>query len=168
MQLEIVEDNIKTFILPLYLDFPVSEKAIANRIVKENKKRETKKLKKDEKRKGPVTTMRPFDRYWFNLNNYRNWHSRVEWLIKKQFTPLEVPPFFTAKKIKITYSIERISTVLYDTWNIDHIVDKYFCDWLVKNEYIPDDNYEVVSHGETIPDRGNFSDRVIAKVEILL
>ena len=150
MQLEIVEDNIYTFILPVYVDFPISPRA-----------RSEKNLKR-------LAAGKPYNRKWLNLNWYRNAHHHELSDAKLLFQPLEIPTHFTADKIKVSYSAERISCIKYDVMNVLSIVDKFFLDWLVIGNYIQDDNLNIVSYGSFEADNGNFSDRVIANVEILL
>lgn len=167
MELEVI-DNTRVFILPMYIDFPVSESAIAKRIIKENKKRASKILKAGQKRQPPLTKMRPFDRYWLNLNEYRNWHPHVEQKIKKTYCPIELPKYFTANKIRISYDIRRQENIIYDEWNPLSIIDKYFCDWLQTCGYIPNDNLKHVTHGQTVnASCGDLESKCIARVEIL-
>lgn len=82
-----------------------------------------------------------------NLNIYRNLHHYHLDRQKKEFTQAVMPllkgkPF--AKQIWIHYTIFASRKGRLDTMNIGSIVDKYFCDVLVKAGKIPDDHYEHV------------------------
>lgn len=136
------------YILPLYVDLPISKKARSKR----NKERLSKGLN--------------HNRYWLSLNKYRNWSRFLEHEIKDAFEPIESQPFY-GYKIKVTYFIERKGKVSFDTRNFDSIVDKYFMDWLVKKSYIPDDNFKHVCYGESDGKNGCEENRVIVTIEIM-
>jgi len=136
------------FILPLYVDLPISKKARSAK----NKKR--------------LANGKPFNRYWLNLNQYRNWGRFLEHNIKESFEPIEKVDF-KAERIKVSYHIERRGKPEYDVRNIDSIVDKYFMDWLVQEFYIPDDDFKHVCYGESDGENGCEENRVIATIEIV-
>jgi hypothetical protein len=137
------------FVLPVYVDFPISERA------------------RTQRNKDRFAAGKPYNRKWLNLNWYRNAHHHETAKAKTLFHPIEVPDFFKADRIKITYSAERKSNVLYDLMNVISIVDKFFLDWLVSHEYIPDDNRTIVFYGAPTAEGGNAYDRVIVDVEVL-
>ena len=101
-----------------------------------------------------------------NLNVYRNLHPMVNNQVKQIFEPIQ-GEVFTAEKIRISYYVEKKMRRLFDTKNITTVVDKFFCDWLVKNGCIPDDNFMHVCYGSEDGIMGCVTDRVIATVEIL-
>lgn len=92
--------------------------------------------------------------YWLNFNTYIHLHHMVKGEIKERFQPIEKPEFFRAEYMRITYYVYpeklkngSVSKKIFDTRNYTDIVNKMFCDWLVKNNYIEDDNYHYVSNG---------------------
>ena len=101
-----------------------------------------------------------------NLNIYRNLHPMVNNQVKQIFEPIK-REVFKAEKIRISYYVEKKMRRLFDTKNITTVVDKFFCDWLVKSGYIPDDNFMHVCYGSEDGTMGCVTDRVIATVEIL-
>jgi hypothetical protein len=137
------------FILPLYVDLPISIKA---------------RSKKNLKR---LADGKPFNRYWMNLNVYRNLGRMLEHKIKEAFYPVGIPEGFKAEKIRITYHIQRKGKVKFDIGNVFAIVDKYFLDWMVTAGYIPDDNLDHVDYGQITGENGCDENRVIAHIEIL-
>jgi hypothetical protein len=102
-----------------------------------------------------------------NMNIYRNLNFMVNNQMKQIFEPIK-GNIFKAEKIKISYFVEKKMRRLFDTKNITTVVDKFFCDWLVKNECIPDDNFMHVCYGGEDGTMGCITDRVIATVEIIL
>ena len=142
------ENIIHKFYLPSYIDIPISLKCRS----KTNKKR--------------LAEGKPWNRYYLNLNVYRNLHQHTENQLKKMFKPIKCERF-EAEKIRITYFVEKKQKRLFDSRNITDIVDKYFCDWLVENKYIPDDNFMHVCHGGDDGIYGCVTDRVVATVEVL-
>jgi len=140
---------IYTFYLPTYIDFPISLKA------------------RSEKNKKRLAAGTPYNRKYLNLNTYRNLNFIVNNQMKQLFKPIQ-GELFKAEKIRITYFVEKKMKRLFDTRNITDIVDKFFCDWLVKNGYIPDDNFMHVCHGGDDGIYGCITDRVIATVEVIL
>ena len=101
-----------------------------------------------------------------NLGVYRNLHYMVNNQMKQMFKPIQ-GEVFKAEKIRISYYVEKKMRRLFDTKNITTVVDKFFCDWLVKNGCIPDDNFMHVCYGSEDGIMGCVTDRVIATVEIL-
>jgi hypothetical protein len=92
-------------------------------------------------------------KFMLNLNVYRNSHFQSLSDAKIQFTKdfiLEHRDFLKNKfqSVKITYTIIPHNKVMFDIQNVLSIVDKFFCDALVKSGIIPDDNYTCVSYGE--------------------
>lgn len=137
------------FILPIYVDFQISDRA------------------RSKKKKAMLARGKTFERKWLNLNWFRNAYFHEVDKAKKLFTPLECPSFFKADKIKVTYSVERKSSVKYDTMNVISIIDKFFLDWLVEREYIPDDNRTIVYYGAPKASGGDLYDRCLVTIEIL-
>jgi len=91
-------------------------------------------------------------KYALNLNVYRNCHYHILNQMKVNFKHniiAEHIDILTYKfdKVKITYTIIPNDKRLFDTKNVESIVDKFFCDALVECGIIPDDNYTVVSYG---------------------
>lgn len=85
--------------------------------------------------------------YALNLNVYRNAHYQVLNHMKVSFTELiepEVQKLPELNKAVLSYSYYPGSMRLSDTANVCSIVDKFFCDALVKAGKLPDDNYNYV------------------------
>ena len=102
-----------------------------------------------------------------NLNVYRNLHHQVNNEVKKLFSPHVGYPQFNAQRIVVSYVVSKRTKRRYDAMNVVSIVDKFFMDWLVNNEYIKDDDCNTVSYGSIVGKNGCESDSVIATVEIL-
>lgn len=136
------------FDLPLYIDIPLSPKA------------------RSEKNKKRIAKGTPYTRHMLNLNIYRNMPYHLNNELKRRFKPLR-GNMFKAEKIRISYYVEKKMNRLFDTRNITDVVDKFFCDWLVKNRCIPDDNFMHVSYGGDDAMMGCITDRVIATIEVL-
>ena len=91
-------------------------------------------------------------RFALNLNTYRNacYHvlnqAKINFKNELLLTYSELLKL-KFNKVKITYIIIPHNKQLFDTKNIESIVDKFFCDALVECGIIPDDNYTVVSYG---------------------
>lgn len=137
------------FELPLYIDIPISERA-----------RSEKNLKR-------IAAGKPYTRYWFNMNVYRNLHHHLEVKMKSEFRPLSIPEYFQAEQIRITYHINRNGRTSFDTMNVISIVDKYFLDWMVICGYLPDDSFKNVSYGGITGENQTIESKVIAEVEII-
>lgn len=89
--------------------------------------------------------------YYLNLNFYRNAHYQILNKMKVTFTEeihdqISALPRF--KKISLTYTLYPKTHRLCDVANVCSIVDKFFCDALVKNQKIKDDNYTFLNHIE--------------------
>lgn len=90
-------------------------------------------------------------KFSLNLNVYRNAHYQVLNKAKIVFKNQLIANYpeitkIKAQRVEIEYFIERNNNRKFDTENIKSIVDKFFCDALVKFECILDDNYSYVSH----------------------
>ena len=109
---------------------------------------------------------KPDKKFMLNLNVYRNTHHQTLTAAKKAFQPISGKSF-TANKIRISYVVEKTTKRRFDTNNIVSIVDKFFCDWLVNNGCIVDDNCDIVSYGYIEGLSTCEQSRVIAKIEIL-
>ena len=119
----------------------------------------------------PISVIIPMKRVadkkvMLNLNDYRNAHHQTLSAAKRVFTPVS-GKLFSANKIRITYHVEKTTKRKFDTANIVSIVDKYFCDWLVNNGCIVDDNCDIVSYGGSDGRRDCEQSRVIARIEII-
>lgn len=85
--------------------------------------------------------------YALNLNIYRNTHFLVLNRMKVEFSEslkdkLSTLPSFT--KIHLIYTLYPKTRRLCDVANICSIVDKFFCDALVRANKIEDDNYTYI------------------------
>jgi hypothetical protein len=101
-----------------------------------------------------------------NLNVYRNLHHAINNQVKQLFLPIEWY-LFKAGKIKISYKIQKKTKRKFDTMNIISVVDKFFLDWLVKMQYIPDDTFNNVSYGSIDGKNDCEFDRVIAEITVI-
>lgn len=83
-------------------------------------------------------------KYSINLNSYRNRHYQVNNNLKIKFKELINNQIqgLLFNKISIEYILfySRIS----DLWNRVSIIDKYFCDALIENKCILNDNVEYI------------------------
>ena len=85
--------------------------------------------------------------YALNLNFYRNAHYQILNHLKVSFTDLVEPELKKLPKLSkanLTYTYYPGSKRLSDTANVCSIVDKFFCDALVRSGVIPDDNYTYI------------------------
>jgi hypothetical protein len=100
-----------------------------------------------------------------NLNVYRNLNHFVLNDIKTLFQPKY---FDTEHKCYqsaiISYGVFKIGARKFDTMNIVSVVDKFFCDWLVKNEWLPDDNCDIIKLGEIHGHRNCLEEGIFAEV----
>lgn len=95
----------------------------------------------------PLTIQLGRKQYALNLNIYRNAYYRVLNDMKVRFTEEVTPQILNLpayKTVSLTYTLYPKSKRLCDVANICSIVDKFFCDALVKNRKLEDDNYTVV------------------------
>ena len=97
-----------------------------------------------------------------NMNTYRNLQHFDNNYMKQNFKPDVLPEQFAATKIQVSYHIEMPTKRRFDTMNIVSVVDKFFLDWLQKNEYIPDDTCDHVSYGKITGVKGTGNARAIA------
>ena len=102
-----------------------------------------------------------------NMNQFVNYSRFTVNDAKKLFRPIQMEPF-QAEKIKISYFLEKKHKREFDTMNFVSIVDKFFLDWMVKKDYIPNDKFYNVSYGGIDGIYGCITDRVIATVEVIL
>lgn len=102
-----------------------------------------------------------------NMNVYRNLHHQTNNQIKQLFRPISGKRF-KAFKIRISYKVYKPTKRLYDVKNITTVVDKFFCDWLVKYGFIPDDNILHVCYGGEEGFNEATAPKVIAEVEVLI
>jgi hypothetical protein len=99
---------------------------------------------------------KPF--YPLNLNIYRNTYFRTLNNAKVQFTAEIIPiiediPFM--ESFRLEYVLHRGSNRKVDTNNVLTVLDKFFCDCLVKAGTVPDDNCDILIEtnfkiGETV------------------
>ncbi len=83
-----------------------------------------------------------------NLNSYRN----MCYILNNQCKDLFYKAFksemdnnkreFTGNKLKFTYTITAANKRKFDIANMLSIIDKFTCDALVKDGFLPDDNWE--------------------------
>lgn len=86
-------------------------------------------------------------KYSLNLNQYRNWKFMVSNMLKDTFSE-GMRRVLSDVKLKdelyITYKYYKGSNRRSDKNNVISIVDKFFCDSLVKYDIIPDDNDNII------------------------
>lgn len=90
-------------------------------------------------------------KFALNLNVYRNAHYQTlnkAKIIFKNKLLVDYPELLKikAQRVEVGYFIERCNNRIFDTKNIESIVDKFFMDALVEFGCIPDDNYNYVSY----------------------
>lgn len=83
-----------------------------------------------------------------NINWYRNAHHFTTSLVKRDFYPIGKIVKFHADKISVHYILVLNNNRKTDLMNWISVIDKFFMDWLVINNYIPDDNTKIVKHVE--------------------
>ena len=101
-----------------------------------------------------------------NMNIYRNLHHSLNNQVKQAFEPIETE-LFKAERIRISYYVYKKSKRKFDTMNVISVVDKFFLDWLVKHEYIPDDNCDNVCYGNIYGHNNYPEPEIIAEIEVL-
>lgn len=85
-------------------------------------------------------------KYHFNLNNYRNWESNLSNTLKKMYKEIAVKKFHSSHmwkiddKIKLTFTMYRGDKRKVDRSNVLSIHEKFFCDALVGEHFLVDDN----------------------------
>lgn len=79
------------------------------------------------------------------LNPYRNWHFQYNNKLKQKYSEMMQPILSTFDKlvppIRLSYTLRAKDRHKRDLGNMCYIVDKFFCDALVKQGLIPDDDY---------------------------
>lgn len=87
------------------------------------------------------------DRYYYNLNQYRNWHYQVNNKLKKIYKDA-AQPFLEglsfSKPIELTFTLWKRDKRRIDRANPLCIHEKFFCDALVESGCMPDDNDEFI------------------------
>jgi hypothetical protein len=97
-----------------------------------------------------------------NMNVYRNLHYAVNNQIKKIFQPIKIESIKKKySKIIIEYYIKRKDNRKYDIMNTVAVVDKFFCDWLVENKYIEDDNSKIIQQYHVYTDTEKYNENII-------
>jgi len=84
-------------------------------------------------------------KYWLNFNQLRTWHRFTYIAIKNLFNESMIQQLKGKKfkaPIKIHYYYNRKKKS--DPMNALALIDKFFCDALVKHKCIEDDNYNIV------------------------
>lgn len=85
--------------------------------------------------------------YALNLNVYRNTHFQLLNKMKVDFHKLiksKLEPLPKLSKVTLNYTLYPGSRRLCDVSNICSIVDKFFCDALVREGKLEDDNYQFI------------------------
>lgn len=103
-----------------------------------------------------------------NINWYRNAHYSVLNKTKQSYFPLSFEQF-SAKRIHVSYSLVWNNNRNTDMMNWIAIADKYFLDWLVNMNYIPDDclkNYRTCDSSAEI-DTSAKEPYITAKVTVI-
>ena len=119
----------------------------------------------------PISVILPMKRkadkkVMLNLNVYRNLHYQVNNDVKDIFKPDSVYAF-RAEIIEISYTVYKTTKRKYDTMNIISIVDKFFLDWLVTNNYLPDDTCLNVRYGYIEGKNDCSENKVVAMIRIV-
>jgi Holliday junction resolvase RusA-like endonuclease len=83
-------------------------------------------------------------KYFLNLNIFRLQHGHVINNVKKEYHRIAEPliPRYKYKYIRLTYELYLPDRRKRDISNLCSVIDKNFCDSLVKVGVIEDDNYE--------------------------
>jgi len=92
------------------------------------------------------------DKWYFNLNYYRNTHYHLLNKLKINYKTLVEPklrklPNFN--KVSITFNIYAGNERLFDIGNVGSIIEKFFLDALVECGKLEDDNYTFVPETHT-------------------
>lgn len=101
-----------------------------------------------------------------NLNKFRNLHYQTNNKLKKNYTEHmrdQIINLKPAKEISLVFMLYKGSKRKIDRSNILCIVEKFFCDALVKYGFIEDDNDDFIKSTEY---RTNGIDRENPRVEI--
>lgn len=104
-------------------------------------------------------------RYYFNLNQYRNWHFLVSNKLKTQYKSLMLPQIESLRydKIKLELTYFKPSKRKTDRSNVLSIHEKFFCDALVESGCLEDDNDDFL---ESTHYYSGGIDRINPRVEI--
>ena len=82
--------------------------------------------------------------YYFNLNNYRNWHYQVSNELKKRYKDIASNKLeehdISFENVELTFIMYRKDKRKIDRANVLSVHEKFFCDSLVELGYITDDN----------------------------
>lgn len=84
-------------------------------------------------------------RYYFNLNQYRNWHHQINNKLKIMYKELAqefLQDLVLKNKIELTFILWKKDKRRVDRANPLCIHEKFFCDALTEFGCIPDDNDE--------------------------
>jgi hypothetical protein len=101
-----------------------------------------------------------------NLNWYRRAHYRQIYAVEQAFQPLTAPPVRPLGRVRITYGLGVNGNRRTDAMNWLSVVDKLFCDWLVKSGWLADDTWREITGGEWTVGRVDGADHtIIATVE---
>jgi hypothetical protein len=114
-----------------------------------------------------------------NLNQYRNWHYRVETNVKKKYkeiikNKLSVKNKFnkveviTQLYLKLHNKDGSLSKVRKDKGNVYSIASKYFFDCLVDNNILTDDNDFIIKREtilETIAVKTKEEEKIVFKIK---
>ncbi len=90
-------------------------------------------------------------KYHINLNNYRNWHSQLSNSLKIMYKEIAVKKFDKLglwqieTPIKLTFTMYRGDKRRVDRANVLSIHEKFFCDALVEESLLTDDNDEYIT-----------------------
>jgi hypothetical protein len=102
------------------------------------------------------------------LNWYRNAQHHESAAVKRLFAPLFAETWEgQAPRIRISYHVQKMTRARYDTMNVVSVIDKFFCDWMVTNSLIKDDDFSRVEIGMAIGTNQAKKNRCLAFVEIL-
>jgi len=116
----------------------------------------------------PLHVIAKGKKYSINLNHYRNWHYRTSSVIKKTYQTLAAKQLIGYKfpnGCKIRFILIRPDKRRVDRSNFLSVHEKFFCDALVINGCLPDDNDKYIH--ETSYITGNM-DKKAPRVEIVV
>ena len=86
------------------------------------------------------------DKWYLNLNNYRNTHFQSLNNYKKKYKEVMVPQIQEIEPItspiRITYTIYPETRRSFDIANVGSVIDKFLCDAIVELGKLEDDNYK--------------------------
>ncbi|QWY83516.1 holliday junction resolvase RusA-like protein [Rhizobium phage RHph_X2_28B] len=95
-----------------------------------------------------VLSKKKQDKFYLNLNVYRNAHFRKLNDAKVKFKELvkdAIDTLPSMKQVELIFTLFMGSQRSADLSNICSVVDKFFCDALVELGKLPDDDYDVIS-----------------------